>query len=195
MGGSVVEFSPVGITQLLIAWSNGDETARDRLMPLVYDELRRLASHQLKRERSDHLLQTTALVHEAYLRMVDFQGVDWKNRAHFFGLAAHLMRQILVDYARARDASKRGSGTIQISMAETPEVLDLKNFELLALNDALESLAQLSPRQSQIVELRFFGGLNTDEISEVLGVSPRTVHGDWSVARAWLANEIRRTSP
>lgn len=180
------------LTQLLIAWTNGDKEARDRLISVVYDELRHIASNHLRNEHANHLLQTTALVHEAYVRLVDVKDVQWQNRAHFFAIAAKIMRQILVNQAYNINAQKRGSGTILLTIDERLDVVDSKNWEILSLNDALSELENLSPRQSQVVELRFFGGLTNEEIAEVLSIDSRTVKRDWSVARAWLTNQIQR---
>lgn len=188
--------APLEITQLLRAWNNGDETALEHLTPLVYQELHRLAHRHLARERGDHSLQTSALVNEAYLRLIDAQQVDWQNRAHFFGVAARLMRQILVDFARQRDSQKRGGALSIVGLADTPhEGLDLattRSGELIALDEALKVLATLDQRQSQIVEFRFFGGLSEAEIAAVLNISERTVRSDWRIARAWLQRELSR---
>jgi RNA polymerase sigma-70 factor, ECF subfamily len=183
---------PSEITQLLIAWSAGDAQARDRLIPLVYDELRRTASAYLRRERHNPVLQTTALVHEAYLRLVNVNDVQWQNRAQFFALAAHVMRQVLVDHARARKAAKRGSDATLIALDDAPETAaGGASVEILALHDALEGLEKLSPRQGRVVELRFFAGLTTEEISQVLEVSERTILSEWRTARAWLMSELQ----
>lgn len=185
------------ITQLLRAWNEGDAAALERLTPLVYQELHRLAHRHLARERGDHGLQTSALVNEAYLRLVDAQQVDWQNRAHFFGVSARLMRQILVDLARQRDSQKRGGAVSIVGLANTPQegldIAQMRSAELIALDDALKVLATLHQRQSQIVELRFFGGLSEAEIATVLNISERTVRSDWRVARAWLQRELSRT--
>jgi RNA polymerase sigma-70 factor (ECF subfamily) len=179
------------VTQLLLAWSSGDREALDELTPLVYDELRRLAGAYLRRERRGHTLQTSALVHEAFLRMID-QRVAWQNRAHFFGIAAKLMRRILVDYARSKDASKRGGGEIHLAIDEALDEAEAQDADLIALDDALTSLAAFDPRQSRIVELRYFGGLTIEETAEAIGVSPATVEREWSLARAWLRRELSR---
>ena len=181
-----------GITQLLIKWSEGDQGALDELMPLVYDELRRLAQSYLRRERPGHTLQPTALVHEAYLRLIDQQHASWQNRTHFFGIAAQMMRRILVDHARLRQAGKRGDGAYQLSLDQAEEVASQQAVELLALDVALNELAAFSPAQSRIVELRFFGGLTIAETSTLLGVSHATVEREWSVARAWLRRELSK---
>jgi len=180
---------PQPVTQLLVAWGNGDETARDELMPLVYQELHRLAHHYMKRENPGHTLQTSALVNEAFVKLVDQRDVHWQNRAHFFGVAAQLMRRILVDYARSRNYLKRG-GALQVSLDETLIVSEERAAEVLALDDVLKGLAEFDIRKSNIVELRFFGGLSIDETAEVLGVSPGTVMRDWTLAKAWLKKQM-----
>jgi RNA polymerase sigma factor (TIGR02999 family) len=187
----MAETSPQSITQLLIAWSNGDQAAFDQLIPHVYQELRRQAEFYLRQERPGHLLQPTALVNEAYLRLIDCDHIQWQNRAQFFAVAAQLMRRILVDFARARDYAKRGGGLRQVSLAEAAIAQHEKNTDLVALDDALNTLAELDPRQSRVVELRFFGGLKLEEIAEVLKVSVGTVRRDWSLAQAWLYNELK----
>jgi RNA polymerase sigma-70 factor, ECF subfamily len=188
--------SPEEITQLLQAWNGGDESALERLTPLVYQELHRLAHLHLARQRNDHSLQTSALVNEAYLRLVDAQQVNWQNRAHFFGVSARLMRQILVDFARQRDSQKRGGEITIVHLEDMPEedlkLAQTRSTALVALDDALNVLVTLNPRHSQIVELRFFGGLSETEIAEVLQISGRTVRNDWRVARAWLQRELSR---
>jgi RNA polymerase sigma factor (TIGR02999 family) len=176
------------VTALLRDWSGGDRAALERLMPLVYQELRRLAASYLRVERPDHTLQPTALVHEAYLRLVDQRGVNWQNRAHFFGIAAQMMRRILVDHARRRQAAKRDATALRLE-ANGGEAG--RDPELLALDQALCGLESLDARQARIVELRFFGGLTVEETAEVAGVSPATVKREWRTARAWLAREIR----
>ncbi|MGZ5004604.1 MAG: sigma-70 family RNA polymerase sigma factor [Chthoniobacterales bacterium] len=178
------------VTRMLIDWSGGDREAPARLMPLVYEELRQLARQYLQRERPDHTLQATGLVHEAYLRLVDQSTTTWQNRAHFFGVAAQIMRRILVDYARAHRAEKRGGGWDKLALDEASTPLPERGVDLIALDDALKDLLVLDPRQSQIVELRFFGGLTNEEIGEVLDVSPTTVKRDWRMAKAWLRREI-----
>jgi RNA polymerase sigma factor (TIGR02999 family) len=178
--------SPEEVTQWLIAWSQGDQAALDKLMPLVYDELHRLAHHYMSRERPDHTLQTTALVHEAYLRLVDQTHVRWQNRAHFFGIAANLMRQILVNHALRHRAAKRGGAAYKLTLDEAVAVSEEPDVDLLALDEALTRLAALDARQARIVELRFFGGLTVEETAEVLNVSPATVKREWNVAKAWL---------
>ena len=174
------------VTELLRAWSNGDRSALDRLMPLVYAELHRLAHHYMSCEGGPQLLQTTALVNEAYLRLIDASRVNWQNRAHFFAVSAQLMRRILVDYARSRQRHKRGSGVIPCSLEEVSALSREASTDLVALDIALEALAEVSPRQSQMVELRFFGGLTVEETAEVLKVSPETIQRDWKLSKAWL---------
>jgi RNA polymerase sigma factor (TIGR02999 family) len=178
------------LTHLLIQWSKGDSAALDALVPLVYDELRRLAQLYLSREKPGHTLSSTALVHEAYLRLVKQKDVTWQNRAHFFGVAARMMRRILVDHARRRGYAKRGGGALTLSLDETIAPAPEREMDLVALDDALETLAKLDERQSRMVELRFFGGLSIEETSEVLGVSAPTVKREWASARAWLYREI-----
>jgi RNA polymerase sigma-70 factor (ECF subfamily) len=186
--------SPKEVTQLLVAWGNGEQDALQELMPLVYRELRRLAHGRLGRERPGHTLQTTALVHEAYLRLVDQQEASWKNRAQFFAVAAQMMRRILVDYARARQYGKRGGGVQQVELDEAMVVSGDRAAEVVALDEVLISLAELDPRKSRIVELRFFGGLSIEETAEILGVSPGTVMRDWTLAKAWLQREMTHGS-
>jgi RNA polymerase sigma factor (TIGR02999 family) len=177
---------PHQVTQLLVAWGNGDQAARDQLMPLVYNELHRLAHQYMNRERPGHTLQTSALVNEAFLRLVDQRDVHWQNRAHFFGIAAQMMRRILVDYARNRQYAKRGGNARQVSLDEAVIVSKERAADVVALDDALKGLAEFDLRKSQIVELRFFGGLSIDETAGVLAVSPGTVMRDWTLAKAWL---------
>jgi RNA polymerase sigma-70 factor (ECF subfamily) len=179
------------ITQLLLAWSDGDQAALEQLTSLVHAELHRLAKGYMFGERTGHTLQTTALINEAYLRLIDWKNVRWQNRAHFFGVAAQVMRRILVDYARARRYAKRGGMARQVSLDEAATVHEERSAEFVALDEALKKLAEIDPRKSQIVELRFFGGLNAKETAEVLKVSQRTVEREWSVARTWLYREIR----
>lgn len=180
------------ITRLLQAWSGGDQTALKELTPLVYQELHSLAHRYLGRERHGHTLQTSALVNEAYLRLIDVNQVQWQNRAHFFAVSAQLMRQILVDFARTRQAQKRGGNASHVSLDEALEFSKEKSADLVALDDALTSLAALDERQSKVVELRFFGGLSIEETSEVLKVSPGTIRRDWRMARAWLYRELAK---
>jgi len=178
------------VTQLLVAWGNGDQVARDQLMSVVYHELHRLAHHYMKRESPGHTLQTSALVNEAFMRLIDQKDVRWQNRAHFFGIAAQMMRRILVDYARSRNYAKRGGGARQISLDEGLTVSLERSAEVVQVHEALEQLAKFDPRKSQIVELRFFGGLSIEETAGVLGVSQGTVMRDWTLAKAWLRKEI-----
>ena len=180
------------VTRLLIDWRRGDKEALDRLMPVVYGELHRLAEIYLHRERPGHTLQPTALVNEAYLRLIDQRQVEWQSRAHFFGIAAQMMRRILVDQARAHRADKRGGGLYRVTLDSSFDVEERRGLDLLALDEALEALAKLDPRQSRIVELRFFVGLTLEETAEVIGVSPITVRRDWNLAKAWLYREIGR---
>jgi RNA polymerase sigma factor (TIGR02999 family) len=179
------------VTNLLLAWGQGNEAARDQLIPLVYQELRRIAAHYLRFERSNHTLQTSALVNEAYLRLVD-QIVPWQSRAQFFGIAAQLMRQILVDHARFRLRLKRGGGQAQVSLAEAEQLAAGKSADLLALDDVLQVLSAVDPQQCRIVELRFFAGLTIEETAEVTGLSTATVERGWRAARAWLRVELSK---
>jgi len=181
---------PEVISELLIKWNDGDASALERLMPIVYDELRRLARSKLRRERPGITLEPTALVHEAYLRLVDQGSINWQNRAQFFGLAARLMRNILVDHSRRRRAEKRGGDALRISLSHAELLGNRQEACVLALDDALKGLSAIKPLYGQIVELRFFGGLTVDETAEVLGVSDRTVARNWHFARAWLAREM-----
>src|SRR5262245_66542304 len=180
------------ITQLLIAWNHGDAAALEQLAPLVQAEVHRLAKRYMAGERPGHLLQTTALVNEAYLRLIDWQNVEWQNRAHFFGLAAQIMRRILVDFARARDREKRGGDALQVSLSQAANVALERSADLVALDDALRALEKLDPRQARVVELRFFAGLSNEETAEALKVSVGTVRRDWSMAEAWLFRELNR---
>jgi len=177
---------PQEVTELLLAWSQGDESALEKLIPVVHAELRRLAKRYMGRERAGHTLQTTALINEAYLRLVHSRNVRWQNRAHFFAVSAQLMRRILVDFARSRHYQKRGGGAQRVSLDQALEIADEKGADLIALDDALGALAELDPRKSQVVELRFFGGLSVDETAEVLKVSPDTIMRDWKMAKVWL---------
>jgi RNA polymerase sigma factor (TIGR02999 family) len=179
------------VSKLLLNWGQGDQGAREALIPLVYDELRRLARRYLRRERPDHTLQSAALVNEAYLRLIRQQHPQWQNRAHFFGVAAQLMRHILVDHARNRAAAKRGAGAPRLTLDPDVALPQERDVDLIALDDALNQLAALDPQQSRLVELRFFGGLSIEETSVVLGVSPATVKREWATARAWLQREMR----
>lgn len=185
---------PQEVTQLLVDWGNGNQAALDRLMPVVYTELRQLAHRYMRRERPGHTMQTTALIHEAYLRLVDQNQVRWQHQAHFFGIAARLMRQILIEHARSRTRAKRGGGVGTISLDEAAIVSQARATELLALDDALERLATIDPRKSQVVELRFFGGLSVEEAAQVLNIAPNTVLRDWRMAKAWLRREISNES-
>jgi len=188
-----METSEQSFSELLQRWSNGDSGARDQLMPLVYGELRRMARRYMRQQPTGHTLQTTALIHEAYLRLIGQEEKQWKNRAHFFGVAAQAMRHILVDYARARQTAKRG-GARPLSLDETAFVSEERAAELVALDAALEELAQLSPRQGQVVELRYFGGMSMVETAEALRVSPDTVTRDWNHAKAWLYRALSHKS-
>ena len=186
--------APGDITILLAELRAGNRSAESRLLPLVYDQLRRQARRYMRAERSDHTLQPTALVHEAYLRLAGRRGVEWQNRAHFYAVAAQVMRRILVDHARARQAEKRGGHEPRIELGEGLAFTEEKGAELLAVDEALTRLAKRDPRQARVVELRFFGGLSEDEAAEVLGISTRTLKRDWSVARAWLYKEINKSA-
>jgi len=185
--------SPHSVTQLLKAWSHGDQSARDQVMSLVYQELRRMAHRHMRKERPGHTLQTSALVHEAYVRLVDQTEVEWRNRAHFYGIAAQMMRRILVDHARSRQYAKRGGDARPVSLDEGAIVSEARTAEVIALDEALVSLAAVDQRKSQIVELRFFGGLSIEETAGVLAVSPGTVMRDWTLAKAWLRREMSAT--
>jgi RNA polymerase sigma factor (TIGR02999 family) len=179
------------VTQLLVAWRQGSNQALEELVPMVYRELQRLARRQLSRERPGHTLQSTALVHEAFMRLIN-QRVDWKNRAHFFGVAAEQVRRILVDYARARKAAKRGGGAYQLELDEAAKLVEEREIDLVALDDALMDLGRVDPQQARIVELRFFAGLTIEETAEALSISPATVKRDWVVAQAYLKRALRR---
>ena len=183
---------PSQVTKLLQGWRGGDRNDLEALLPLVYDELRRLAHHHLRNERPDHTLQSTALVHEAYFRLVGQDLPEWESRALFFAIAAQLMRQILVDYGRRRRSSKRGSGVGMLTLDDAVALPQRKNVDVVALDDALTTLAEVDPRQSRVVELRFFAGLSLEETSEVMGIATATVQRDWTTARAWLHREISR---
>jgi RNA polymerase sigma-70 factor (ECF subfamily) len=184
--------SPHEISELLVAWGGGDESALHRLMPLVYDELRRLAHRYMSRERPGHTLQTTALVNEAFLRLVNWREVRWQNRAHFFAVAAQMMRRILVDFARDRQYLKRGGGALRVSLDEAAAFTECRGADLVALDEALTALAELDRRKGQVVEMRFFGGLSVKEVAEVLKVSAETVMRDWRLAKVWLLRELGR---
>jgi len=181
---------PENVTQLLLGWGKGDKEALDQLLPLVYDELRRQAARYLRRERVGHTLQTTALIHEAYIRLVDQKKVQWQNRAHFFGIAAQLMRRILVDHARSKKRAKRGGSDVRVSLAEATTPVKAPDLDVLALDEALDRLTQVDEQQAKVVELRFFSGLSVEETAEVLQISPATVKREWSMAKAWLHREI-----
>ena len=183
--------APKEVSRLLVDWGNGDQAALNELIPLVYDELRRLAGRYMRRESQGHTLQTSALINEAYLRLVDQKRVKWQNRAHFFGVAAQLMRRILVDHARSRSRAKRGGRAQMVSLVEQGAT-SKEEAEVIALDDALKNLAEMDPRKSQIVEMKFFGGLTTDEVAEVLKVTSRTVEREWRKARAWLNRTLSR---
>ncbi|MCL2648152.1 MAG: sigma-70 family RNA polymerase sigma factor [Phycisphaerales bacterium] len=179
------------VTRVLEQIKQGDKRAADKLLPLVYDEFRALARHYLAQERADHTLQPTALVHEAYMKLVDQKRVDWQGRSHFFAVAAQAMRRILVDHARTRQREKRGGGRARVQLDEAVALSPQKNEDVLALDEALEKLAKLAPRQAKVVELRFFGGLSVEEVATTLNVSKRTIEGDWTFARTWLSRELR----
>ena len=193
-GESVAHRPPSQITQLLQRWRDGNREALDALLPLVYEELRRLAHRHLRNERAEHTLQSSALVHEAYLRLVGQDFPQWEGRTHFFAIAAQLMRQILVDYARRHRASKRGSGICMLTLGDVEALPQRKDVDVVALSDALNSLAAIAPRQSRVVELRFFAGLSLEETSEIMGIGTATIQRDWTAARAWLHREISRRS-
>jgi RNA polymerase sigma factor (TIGR02999 family) len=180
------------ITRLLASWELGDQGALDRLMPLVYGELRRLAHRYMRRERREHTLQTSALINEAYIRLVEQREVNWQNRAHFFGIAAKLMRRILVDHARSKGYAKRGAGAKRVSLDEGLAVAETQGAEVVAIDDALKSLEAMDPRKSRIVEMRFFGGLTIDETATALGISTPTVEREWRAARAWLHRAVSK---
>ena len=179
------------VTQLLLNWSGGDQSALDKLIPLVEAELHRLSHHYMNRERAGHTLQTTGLVNEAYVRLVGQKNISWQNRAHFFGIAARLMRQILVDHARRRNYAKRGGEAVPVSLDEAVAVAEERSIEIIDLDEALNQLAKLSPEQSRIVELRFFGGLTIEETAEVMKLSVDKVKRDWSMAKTWLYHELK----
>ena len=183
------------VTELLLAWGQGDELALERLVPMVYGELHRLAHRYLGGERAGHMLQTTALVNEAYLRLVDSRRVQWQNRAHFFAVSAQLMRRVLVDFARSRNYQKRGGDAVQVSLHEELAGSTERGADLVALDDALTAMAKTDERASRVVELRFFGGLSIEETAEVLKISPETVKRDWNWAKAWLLRELSGEKP
>ncbi len=187
--------TPTEVTQLLVAWSDGDQAALDKLVPLVHAELHRLAKAYMRRERPGHTLQTTALVNEVYLRLVDCKSVHWQNRAHFLAVAARLMRRVLVDFARSRNYSKRGGKLRRVSLEEVILTAQRPDADFAIIDEALTALEEIDPRKEKIAELKFFGGLSVEEIAEVLKVSPRTVMREWNLARAWLRRELRRREP
>ena len=178
------------ITRLLVAWSDGDESALHQLAPIIHSELHRLAHHYMSRERPGHLLQTSALVNEAYVRLIDWKNVRWQNRAHFFSVAAQLMRRILVDFARERQYLKRGGGALQVSLSEAASFVEQRSVDFVALDEALNALAEIDPRKVQVVEMRFFAGLSVDEVAELLNVSKETVMRDWRLAKVWLLRQL-----
>jgi len=186
--------SPNEITRLLTAWTDGDQSALEKLVPLVESELHRLAHHYMGRERPGHTLQTSALVNEAYIRLIDWKNVRWQNRAHFFAVSAQLMRRILVDFARERNYLKRGGGALQVSLADAESLPLERNDDLVALDEALAKLSQFDERKGRVVELRFFGGLSVKEVAEVLKVSEETVMRDWRLAKVWLLRELGQES-
>jgi RNA polymerase sigma factor (TIGR02999 family) len=181
---------PENITDLLVSYGRGDKESLDKLMPVVYDELRRQAARYLRREQPGHTLQTTALIHEAYVRLVDQRNVQWQNRAHFFGIAAQMMRRILVDHARTKKRAKRGGSDIKVSLDDATVAVKGQDLDVVALDEALERMAEIDEQQSRVVELRFFSGLTVEETAEVMGISPATVKRDWSMAKAWLHREL-----
>ena len=190
---SMSKHSPEEVTQMLLDWSDGNKEALDRLMPLIYDELRRLARHYMRRERRGHTLQTTALVNEAYMRLIDQRSVQWQNRVHFFSVAARMMRRILIDYARSRQVAKREGELRKVSIDEAATIAHEPDASLIAIDDALTSLEALDPRKVQVIELRFFGGLTIDETAAALNTSHATIERDWTTARAWLYREVSRS--
>lgn len=183
--------SPSEVTRMLLDWSNGDKAALDKLVPVVYEELRRLASYYMRRERPGHTLQTSALVNEAYMRLVDYRQMQWQSRAHFFAVAAQAMRRVLVDHARKQRFAKRGGGAVKVSLDESLAVSQKQAADLIALDDALTGLEAIDARKCRIVELRFIGGLNIEETAEVLDISPATVQREWRAAKAWLYRAIK----
>jgi RNA polymerase sigma factor (TIGR02999 family) len=190
---NLVQHAQDSVTKLLLDWGAGNRAALDALTPLVYDELRRLAGHYLRRERPDHTLQSTALVHEAYMRLIDQRNVRWQNRAQFFGLAAELIRRILVDHARAKQAAKRGGTAVKLTLDEALDASAGRDLDLVRLDDSLKALAEVDAQQSRIVELRYFAGLTIEETAEALDISPATVKRDWVVAKAWLRRQMDKT--
>jgi RNA polymerase sigma factor (TIGR02999 family) len=192
-GARSSEPSSHGVTALLLAWHDGDESALARLIPIVHDELHRIARACMAGERAGHTLQATALVNEAYVRLIETQGVNWQNRAHFLAMAARLMRRILVDFARSKQYSKRGGGAVNVSLLPDVALSPEPGRDLVALDDALEALAKVDERKSRVIEMRFFGGLSVQETAEALHVSPETVMRDWKLAKAWLLRQLRGT--
>lgn len=190
---NLVQPAQDSVTKLLLDWGAGNRAALDALTPLVYDELRRLAGHYLRRERPDHTLQSTALVHEAYMRLIDQRNVRWQNRAQFFGLAAELIRRILVDHARAKQAAKRGGTAVKLTLDEALDASAGRDLDLVRLDDSLKALAEVDAQQGRIVELRYFAGLTIEETAEALDISPATVKRDWVVAKAWLRRQMDKT--
>ena len=188
---AAIQPSRADVTGLLLAWGAGDEAALDQLVPVVHAELRRIARRCMAGERNGHSLQATALVNEAYLRLIDVQHVNWQNRAHFLAMSARLMRRVLVDYARSKGYQKRGGGAVRVTFDEGLPVVDERDADLVAVDDALEALAKIDGRKCRVVELRFFGGLSVEETASVLKVSPETVMRDWKMAKAWLLREMR----
>jgi len=191
MNGNIPDQTRADVTRLLVLWTRGNQQAMEDLLPLVYDELRKLARRYLQRERPGHTLQSTALVHEAYLRMIDQHDVSWQGRAHFFGIAAQMMRRILVDHARGRDAAKRGAGACKLTLDEDLLAPAERDINLVALDQALDALSKLDSQQGRIVELRFFAGLSIEETAEVLKISPATVKRDWAMAKAFLSRQLK----
>jgi len=187
--------SPPHVTELLLAWGDGDQSALEQLIPVVHAELRRLAHREMRRERPGHTLQATGLVNEAFMRLVELKRIQWQNRAHFFAISARLMRRILVDFSRAKRSRKRGDGAQNVSLDEALTVTQERGADLVALDDALQALEHVDARKSQVVELRFFGGLTVEETAEALHVSPETVMRDWQVAKVWLLRELAGGSP
>ena len=188
------DYATPEITRLLVEWSDGNQAALDALMPIVHAELQKLAHSFMRRENSAHTLQTTALVNEAYLRLIDQNRVQWQNRTHFFGIAAQMMRRILIDHARKHEFAKRGGGAIKISLDDVAEISDEKAAEMIALDEALSELAEIDARRARVVELRYFGGLSNDEISTILKISVNTVMRDWNLAKAWLHHALTKTN-
>lgn len=188
-----MEGNPAQITQLLLAWRNGEQQALDTLMPLVLQELKKIARNFMRGQRVGHTLQTTALVNEAYVRLVDSSRVNWQDRSHFFAISAQLMRRVLVDIARRKNSLKRGGERVQVSLADDVKATPEKTTDLVALDDALDRLAEMNSRHARIVELKYFGGLTEEEIAETLDISVRTVRRDWNLARAWLFRELKTT--